>query len=401
MDCKKSNMKLIYLLMFVSFLLATLQFVFSGILDQVAASIGISVSLAGQLVTFFALGSAVGTPIIMIMAAQLDRKKLSIMALTAILVSTVMTSAANGFAILLAARIILGIGYGVYMVSAYSIIVNASEKGRMARSMAYLAMGSSTALVIGVPASRAISSVFNWRTIFMGIAGLLFIMLVILSKTLPQAHGEDAVPMREQIKQLRNPKILSAFGATFFMFISYAAVNTYTAPYLSQVLNIPGNRISVILILFGLASLGGAILGGHVSDRFSPGKILLIGMFLQTFTLILAAVIPKASPAVIVVLLIWALAEWTCGPILNVNIVTVAPTAAGIMISLNATFIQLGFAAGAALGGITVEIISIESIIWLGAIAVAIAAVLGMHSFKESGRRQVGGGKSENLVGSI
>jgi len=69
------------MLTFISFFIGTSQFVISGILDEIAASVGVSLSAAGQLITVFALTTAIGTPLVMAMTAKMGRRKQLLLAL--------------------------------------------------------------------------------------------------------------------------------------------------------------------------------------------------------------------------------------------------------------------------------------------------------------------------------
>jgi DHA1 family putative efflux transporter-like MFS transporter len=98
-------------------------------------------------------------------------------------------------------------------------------------------------------------------------------------------------------------------------------------------------------------------------------------MIVQIFAF---AFLPFVSGSVIVaisLLLLWAIAAWTFGPTQSFNLATLAPEASGIMLSLNSSFVQLGFAAGAGIGGIAVGGSSILAICWIGAISVTVATV--------------------------
>jgi len=65
------------------------QFVIAGILDRVAASVGVSVSAAGQLITVFSLTCAIGTPVVMVVTAMMDRRKQLLLALAILLLGIV------------------------------------------------------------------------------------------------------------------------------------------------------------------------------------------------------------------------------------------------------------------------------------------------------------------------
>ena len=378
---------MIYLLMFISFLLGVVQFIFNGILDQVATSLYISVAMAGQLTTAFSLGSAIGTPIMVVVLSRVGRKQVLLGALSLIAVTTIGIAIAPYFSVMLILRVFMGAGFGIYGVAAFSVVARIAEKGKLARATANLALGTGAALVAGVPVARILAANYDWRYIFWGVGLLMLPPALILLKALPKVVEEGEMSLKDQLGLLKEPKILLALAVTLSMFISYSVVTTYTTPYLSDVWNMSVEKISLVLLIFGIASVVGAKLGGHLSDHLSPGLTLSLGMFAQAACLILVLIAPKVEILAILFLSLWALAAWTAGPILNVNMVTIAPGAAGILLSLNSSFVQFGFAGGAAIGGIAVEIGSISTVILIGAVAVAISALLGLFAFKnEEGR---------------
>lgn len=371
----------IYLLTFISFLVGTLQFVIGGILDKVAISVGVSVSIAGQIITAYSLAAAIGTPVFMMVTAKMDRRKQLLIGLSAILLSTISTVALPGFGFLMASRIVLGVGTGIYGISAYSIVAKMAPPGRKARALSNLAMGSSAALVFGVPIARVVSAAYDWKIIFLVIGLLSLLAIFAVTRTIPASEGEAPIPLSKQLALLKTPKISVALSVSFFMFISYSVVNSYITPFLTSVMPMLERQISVVLLGLGIASLIGSKLGGFLADRIGAARTLVGGMVVQALTLMLISIVSGSVMVTIPLLIIWAIAAWTCGPTLNFNLVSIAPKASGIMLSLNSTFIQLGFAAGAGIGGIVVGGSSIMAIIWTGAATVALAACVGALSF--------------------
>jgi DHA1 family putative efflux transporter-like MFS transporter len=381
MNKTKSNTWKIYMLTGISFLNGTSQFAFGGILDKVAASAGVSVSTAGQLTTAYSLAGAIGTPIVMMAAARVDRRRLQLLSLTTIFVSMVMTFALPGFGFLIASRILFGIGFGVYGVSTYSIVTKMAPPGREARALSNLAMGSSAALVIGVPISRVIAAAYDWRSIFWVISFFTLLGIIANYKLIPATEGEAPIPLLKQLSLLKKPRISVALLVTFFMFVSYSVVNTYTTPFLIFIVPKIEKEMSIILFGLGVASLIGSKLGGSLADRIGAGRTLVGGMIVQTIALLLIPVVPGSAIFIITILMIWAIAAWTCGPTFSFNLISIAPEASGIILSLNSTFVQLGFAAGASIGGIAAGSSSIMSIILVGAVSVAMATFTAAIAF--------------------
>lgn len=371
----------IYMLTFISFLVGIVQFVFGGILDKVAESVGVYVSTAGQLTTAFSLATAICTPIFMMSTAKMDRRKHLLIALTIIFFGMFFTFSLQGFQFLMLSRVLLGIGGGVYGVCAFSIVASIAPEGRKARSLSNLAMGSSAALVFGVPIGRVIASQYDWRIIFGITSFLTLISIFCVMRLIPTVEGEDPIPLGKQLSILKRSDISMALGVTFLMFVSYAVVNTYITPFMKSVIPSIEESISIVLFALGLASLVGSKLGGFLADRIGAARTLIGGIIVQVISLTIVSLFSTSEMVVVLFLIIWATAAWTCGPMLNYNLVSKAPEASGILLSLNSTFVQLGFAVGAVVGGIVVEGVSIMAISWTGMITVTIAACVGIFSF--------------------
>lgn len=377
MDRKRKRTWIIYILIGVSFLVGMAQFVFGGILDKVALSVGVSVATAGQLTTAYSLAHAFGTPAFIMATTKMDRRRQLLIGLTVLFLGMVLTFALPGFTSLMLSRVLLGVGSGIFNVCAFTIVAELAPPGRQARSLANLAMGISSALVFGVPLARVVANVYDWRVIFWGTGLLTLLSIFAVSRSLPPIKGGDAtpVPLSKQLALLKKPKISVALGVSFFMFISYSIVSTYITPFLTSTMSMNEGGISTILFGLGLASLVGAKLGGFMADKAGVTRTLATGMTIQAVALFLISLFSGSMVLAIPLILVWSVGAWICGPMLGLNLVSLAPEAAGILLSLNGTFIMLGFAGGAAIGGIALSSLPIIAITWIGATSVAFAAV--------------------------
>jgi MFS transporter, DHA1 family, putative efflux transporter len=161
-----------------------------------------------------------------------------------------------------------------------------------------------------------------------------------------------------------------------FVFIGFSIIDTYITPYLTAVIP-PRIEISFILFAMGIASVIGSKTGGLFADRIGAFRTLIGSMFLQVLAMVLLSLGGSGwVVATIILLMLWEIACWTFGAVQNFNLVSLVPESSGIVLSLNSSFVQLGFAAGAGIGGITVGGFSIMAITWISAASVVCAAVL-------------------------
>lgn len=371
----------IYMLAFISFIVGTSEFVIAGILDKVADSANISVSAAGQLVTVFAIAYAIGPPIIIMGLAKMDRRKLLILALSVLVLGSIMTVTLSGFIFLMASRVVLAVGTGVFVITAITVAPKLAPSGRQASAVATIATGFSAALVIGVPIGRVVATAYDWKTIFWGIGLICLLSIFAVAKTIPATKGESPIPLDKQLALLKRSNILLALGMTLFVFISYSVFNTFMTPFLSSVIKVSDREISIILFGLGIASLIGSKIGGFLADRIGTARTLFGSNVLQLLALILLSFISGSVVVSITLIIIWMIAAWSFGSVQNFNVVSLAPEASGIMASLNSSFTQIGVAVGAGIGGIAAGSSSMLAITWVGAAAVTIAVVIAALSY--------------------
>ncbi|MGW9102618.1 MFS transporter [Priestia megaterium] len=376
----------IYMLTLISFVVGTSQFVIVGTLDKVAASVDVSVATAGQLITVFALGNAIGTPLVMVATSKMDQRKQLLLALAIILLGIIGVIALPGFALLMASRVLLGIGTGVFVVTAYGIAAKLAAPGRQGGAMANVAMGYSSSLVFGVPLGRMIASSYDWKVIFWGIGLFSLLAILAVARTISVMESEAAVSLSKRLALLKNPRVALTLGVTFFVFISYSMLNTYITPFLTAVMPTMKEKLSMILLAMGIASLIGSKVGGLLADRIGIVRTLVGSMAVHIISLVLLSTVSGFGWVMVTLplLMIWEIAAWTFGPTQNFNLISLTPEASSIVLSLNSSFVQLGFAAGAGIGGIVAGRSSILEISWVGATSVVVALLIGVFSFRRS-----------------
>ncbi|MCQ6268854.1 MFS transporter [Fictibacillus sp. WQ 8-8] len=371
----------IYLLALITFMVSTSEYVIAGILDKVAASNHVSVAVAGQLITVFALANAFGSPLVVIATTKMNQRKLLILSLILMVFGSVMTFTLKGFGLLIVSRIILALGSGVFAIAAKTTAAKLASSEKQAGAIGTVILGFSAAIIIGVPIGRLVASSYDWKLIFMGIGFLSLLAIFVIMGTIPAANNGAAVPLGKQLSYLKNPKILMGLVATFFWQLGYGAMYSYIAPFLFTVTSISGREVSIALFAFGIATLIGSKFGGFMTDRIGNPRTLVGGLVVHVIALVLLSTIARSTFVAIPLLMLWSFSAWSSGPGMQYNLVWLAPEASGIMLSLYGSFIQLGIAAAAGIGGIAVRITSVHAVSWIGAISVAIAAIITAVSF--------------------
>ncbi|WP_144555963.1 MFS transporter [Bacillus sp. X1(2014)] len=378
-----SNTAKIYILALISFLVGTSQYIISGILDKMADALGVSIGAAGQLITVFSLAYAIGTPILMVLTTKMERRKLLIYTLFVFIVGNLLSVIVPGYGLFMIARIIMALSTGVAVVTVLSIAAKIAPANKKASSIATVVMGFTASLIIGVPIGRFITSTYGWKFVFIGIALLVLFVIFIVINTIPKMNGDASIPLTRQIAMFKKPKIALALSITFFLMTGYAIIFTYLSPFLVNTVGMSDHLLSITFLVLGVASLFGSKLGGLSADKRGVIFTLKRGLLVNGTSLVVLSFISHSIIAVFIILTVWSFAGWSSGATQQYNLATISPESSDVLLGLNQSMMQLGFAFGAGLGGVIVGQISLTSITWFSALSVVFASIttLGLSRF--------------------
>lgn len=362
---KKTNITLI-IFSLMSFVLAMTAFVFNGILDKVAISLNISIANSGLLNTMYGYGAAFGVPITLIVFRKVERIKMLKITLFITILMTVALIFSQNFSQLLISRLIMGVSANSYGVLATSTVVALSTKEKQGRSMAFYIMGASLALVIGIPLTRALSSILEWRSIFWILNILMILSLIYFIMYLPEGnHASTKLNLKSELKYFKDRKTLLIITYTLIMFLGYGAFFTYVTPYLLILFPSIETMMSLILVLLGIAGFAGNLIGGHVSDHLGYAKSMLLGAVLQISSILLILLFQSVKWLSVLFIILWVMGAWFTGLQLNTGIAQATQNKSSFMISINSSAIQLGGAIGSSLAAIIISISEIQNIVYI------------------------------------
>lgn len=381
------NKRIIYILALAVFLIGTIEYIITGVIEMIAVDLGVSTSEVGLLVTVFALSAAIVAPVLIALTINADRKKLLMTTLGVFIASNGLMFVDLAYETVLWIRIIQGASGGIATVVAMAIATRLVEREKRGNAIGIILMGLSSSLVLGVPVGTFFSDMFGWRVLFVLIGLLSVLPLLIIYKKVPAIKEEEKVTLRMQLSILRNPTILMALAITLFYVGGYSTLFTYITPFLQATSSLSMTEISGVLFLAGICSFVGSRLGGQLADAKGSKFTICLGLLLQGATLLLFALAGVNLLVLILVLMIFMLATWSISPAQQLYLVTLAPRNPDIALSVNTSFIQFGFALGSGLGGLVISRTSVLYLNWLGFAAVSIALLLAILLFKKMSSR--------------
>ncbi|MEK3761201.1 MFS transporter [Paenibacillus sp. FSL P4-0338] len=377
-----NNRLTIYILALAVFLIGTIEYIITGVIEMIASDLGVSTSEVGLLVTVFVLSAAIIAPVLIALTLGMDRKKLLLTALGVFIASNGLMLLKLPYEAMLGIRIIQGASGGIATVVAMAVATRLVEKERRGNAIGIILMGLSSSLVLGVPAGTFFSEYFGWRALFIIVGGLSLVPLFIISAKVPAIKEKEAVTLKMQLSVLKDSRIVTALAISLLYVGGYATLFTYITPYLQAASSLSITEISGVLFLAGVCSFMGSKLGGQLADSKGSKFTIMTGLLLQATTLLLFSLTGVHMIVLLLILMIFMLGTWSISPAQQLLLVTLVPRNPDMALSVNTSFIQFGFALGSGLGGYVISRTSVLHLNWAGLAAVAVALILAIRLFK-------------------
>jgi predicted MFS family arabinose efflux permease len=393
----------LYWLALGTFAIGTEGFMIAALLTIIAADIRVSVAQAGLLVSIFALAYATSSPLLTALTGRVDRRRLLIASMALFAVLNMAAAMAHSFLALAAARVLLAFAAGIYTPNANALagaLVPAEQRGR---AIAIVNGGLTAAIALGVPLGAVVGERFGWRMTFVGVGGLSAVAAAGLAQGLPRGVGAAMVSasLGDRVRAVRNPRVARTLVVTTVWASGSYAVYTYVAPLLYSATPLRGSQMGLALFTWGLAAGFGLFVSGNATDRLGSGLVLrasLTSLVLGLAGLAVVANVVAPARAVVPVLAamaLWGMSSWAFFPAQQTRLIEIVGVpSAPVALSLNASFMYLGFSLGAALGGFALLHVGPRRLGFVGAACELAALTLLLVNQARDARSQSDGGLS-------
>ncbi|WP_418357715.1 MFS transporter [Shewanella basaltis] len=368
-----------------AFAIGTTEFVIVGLLPTMAHDLNVSLPSAGLLVSLYALGVAIGAPVLTALTGKWNRKHVLLTVMALFVAGNVLAWQAPGYETLIAARIITGLAHGVFFSIGSTIATGLVPKEKAASAIAIMFTGLTVALVTGVPLGTYIGQTFGWQATFLTVALLGLIALIGSSLLVPNNLQQPAATkISAQLKVLTQPRLLLVYAITALGYGGTFVAFTFLAPILEQVSGFESHAIGLIMLVYGVSVAIGNIWGGKMADKLGPIKALSI-IFIGLAAILVVFNFTAVNPiAAVITILVWGAFAFGNVPGLQVYVVKLAqvhtPNAVDVASGLNIAAFNVGIALGAWGGGIIVEQAGLMHTPWVGAVIVLLALALTRYS---------------------
>jgi DHA1 family inner membrane transport protein len=358
-----------------AFAIGTTEFVIMGLLPEVARDLAVSIPSAGLLVSGYALGVAVGAPLLAVVTSKMPRKLALQLLMAVFIVGNVLCAVASDYSVLMIARVVTSFAHGSFFGIGAVVAASLVPQEKRASAIALMFTGLTLANVLGVPFGTFIGQEFGWRVAFWVVAAFGVLSLAGIAALVPNKHDTAPAGLAHEVRVLKDPHVWMALAMTIVGFGGVFVVFTYIAPILEQVSGFSPRGVTLILVLFGVGLTIGNTAGGKLADRALMPSLIGILLALAVVMVIFTRT-SHSQVAAAVTIFVWGIAAFATVPPLQMRVVEKATAAPNLASTLNIGAFNLGNAGGAWLGGLAIgHGLGLDELPWVAAV-VSIAALL-------------------------
>lgn len=321
----------------------------AGLLSQISEGLAISEALAGQLVTVYAIGSLLAAIPLTAATQGMRRRSLLLLAIAGFAVANTVTTFSSHYGLTIVARLLGGVSAGLLwaLLAGYAArMVPESQKGR---AIAIAMVGAPLALSLGVPAGTLLGNLIGWRMSFAIMSLFAVALMVWVRLKVPDFPGQTT-DKRLALRQVFTlPGVRSVLCVVLVFVLAHNILFTYIAPFL-MVAGL-GERIDLVLLVFGGASLLGIWVVGVMIDRHLRALTLASTALFALSALTLGAMSDSLA-AIYAAVAAWGIAFGGAGTLFQTAIAKTAGDAADLAQSMLVTAWNVAIAGGGIVGGI-------------------------------------------------
>ena len=366
--------RLLYLLTLCNLVIGTGVFVLGGILVPVADSLQVSVGAAGQAMTAYALATALLAPLALVITGHWPRRRVLVVGLLLFALGNLVCALAQDLAMLLGGRVLMGMG-AVFTPVSGSIAVALAKPAQRGRALSLVFLGVSLSYVIGTPLGAWLGLRYGWRWPVGLVGGAGVVAALALLAWMPRHVDAPGASFAGLGRLLAQPPVAAALGLTMLYFVAIFTVFSYIGPVLQALSPMSPETVSLTLMLFGISGVVGTLVGGWANDRFGGQRTMPVQLALLATMMILVPLTTGHYPAVVAVFFVWGVAGFGMMTPQQSRLAAMGPTQTPILLSLNASMLYLGTAAGAAIGGAAAGSVGFAHLAWIG-VPFALAGLL-------------------------
>jgi predicted MFS family arabinose efflux permease len=344
----------------------------AGLLPEISHTLGTSVALTGQIVTIYALATALAAIPLSRLTSNWPRKNVLQLALGTVAVANALTAVSTSYTLTLVIRFIAGLATGLIWPLLGGYAARLAPAGRQGRAIAIALAGTPLGLALGVPVGTWLSRFGGWQVAFYASAALIALTMVWVLVTLPNLAGQS---MAERLKVLL-VLVIPGLRTILFALTAYMVAHNILYTYITDFLGHAGmgGQAGWVLFAFGVTSvLSVLVVGTHIDHHLR--KLVVGSTVLFAISVLVLAVFASEPVLIYVATAAWGFAFGSSPSLFIGGAINATGAASHVAQAITITVFSSSIALGALFGGVLVADLGTASITWASLVLVAAAAV--------------------------
>ncbi|WP_181775696.1 Cmx/CmrA family chloramphenicol efflux MFS transporter [Amycolatopsis pittospori] len=340
----------VYVLGLTVFCIGTTEFMISGLLPDLAGDLGVSIPAVGWLISGYALGVAIGGPMLTLATLRVNRKNALLGLLGLFVVGQFVCAVASDYGTLMTGRVVAALAQGAFFGIGSVVAVDLAGPARRGRALAIMFAGLTVANVVGVPAGTFLSQHAGWRSSFWAVEVLAVLALAGVATLVPQRPNGPYAGIGAEFAAFRNGRVWVALSTSMLTQAAVFCCFSYLSPLLTEVTGFPAGAVPLLLVLFGAGCLAGSFIGGRFADRFLLPN-LYVGISVMGAVLGLLALTAQSKVVTVGAIALFGIAAFSINPALQAQVMREAGDAPTLATTTNTSAFNVGNTIGPWVGG--------------------------------------------------
>jgi predicted MFS family arabinose efflux permease len=361
-------------LVFGAFVVAAEGTILTGVLPQLSKDLHAEPGAVGAALALYPLVYVFGAPTLAVLAGGRSQRLLCALGLVTFAVGNLISASAGTLAILVAGRLIASLGACAYTpnAGARALSLGADRRGRV---LSIVSSGFTAATLIGAPVGIYLASLFSWRYVLVLVAAGALVVAVAQWSSRLHDNPVSTLGMRERLTFLTQRRLLAILLLTLAVVLGEFVVYAYISLVAQHNIDATAAQTATVILVFGIGSTSGTLLGGFLVDRFGWHRVLWTSMSVIATILLL---LPFATNPVLfgTGLIVWGLFGWMFTPAQTNRLLHAYPDNGAVLITLNASAVQLGVATGGLTGAAVTTTLGAAALAPTGAVIVCTALIV-------------------------
>jgi DHA1 family inner membrane transport protein len=335
-----------------AFAICTAELVVAGLLPALATDLQVDIPTAGLLITGYALGVAIASPVLALATARMRRRLLMLVVLGIFIIGNLLCALATTYWMMLGSRIVVAAAHGLFFGIAMVIAMRLAPDDRKSTAVSIVVAGVTLSNILGIPIGTAIGQAYGWRTTFVVIAVAGALAALIIALLIPKA-AEDTSKTSDFAAELRaatRPVVLICFALIAVQLVAVFMVLAYVVPLMTDSGGIPASYVPWVLFGMGVTGFFGNLVGGRLGDWRPTATLIVIFVTVAVLLFVMSLVATNPWGIAITLWLVWLIGFGFPAPVQS-RILKAAADAPNFASTLISSAFNVGIACGAAFGG--------------------------------------------------